>query len=807
MRRSIFCLAITVLVGTLLFLGASATAAPLRGVLDRSFGHGGSLAIGLPSGLANSDFAAMVRQPDGKLVLGGRTSAGQRRSVQIVERRLPNGELDRGFGSGGIATVSNPGYWSQASALSLQPDGRILVGIGREVRRLLANGASDPSFGEHGFAELPISAYYLAVDREGGTIVAGTATHLCCGHDASPVVELAVARLRPNGSLDTGFGNGGVVKPNGNSAFEQARGLAVRENGTILVAGENSVIALSKGGNLESSFGRGGIAAVPGESTALLGQSDGGSIIASRVSSCSVCRPEPGDFTLTRYRADGSRDPGFGSDGIALFHVSEINEATALASAGDGKFLMAGRAGSASECQAAECGLELGLVRFDAIGQVDSGFGHNGWAPLGVTGGESGYEFSPRVTALAISAGGRIAAAGGSRLSSEAFVLGREADGALDPGFGSNGSVFEHATRPSNARARHLTFDSGGRILVSALSAAGAHRAREILVGLTRRGEPSPAFGETDGFTPTGTSSRFLVAGRSGAYAAKGSRLVRFTGSGQRDLDFGVDGEARLPDGFAATSAAVRRDGRILVGGNLGKHADMAVFQLTMRGSPDRSFGRRGFARIKANLNPRGVQSIAIDHRGRAVVVGGSKSDAVVARLRRDGKPERSFGYRGRLKLPANGAAIAQVTLLPRGAILIGASPTVATRTRFVTLMRLGPHGALDTSFGRRGALRVAGRSPMLALSASAGQIVVALRHGRSGDGYGIVLRGYLAKGQVDRRFGRNGRTDIAGPRVGRFRPAAAGRQPGGRLVIVGTVRNRGSRSGFPSHIELLRFR
>src|SRR5205807_3210130 len=114
------------------------------GSLDPSFGAGG---------IATTQFgphpwaASAVRQPDGKIVVGGGTG-----KAFGLARYTSNGSLDPSFGSGGRTTISGDG----ATAVALQPDGKIVaVGSygnrhGYELVRLRANGSVDPTFGEQG---------------------------------------------------------------------------------------------------------------------------------------------------------------------------------------------------------------------------------------------------------------------------------------------------------------------------------------------------------------------------------------------------------------------------------------------------------------------------------------------------------------------------------------------------------------------------------------------------------------------------------------------------------------------------------
>jgi len=101
---------------------ASAMAAPSD--LDSTFGSGGKAIVDF----GGSDLAfAAARQPDGKLLVAGETSAGATPDNFAVARLNPDGSPDAGFGVGGKATVDFGGGDDTAFAVAVQPDGKILL--------------------------------------------------------------------------------------------------------------------------------------------------------------------------------------------------------------------------------------------------------------------------------------------------------------------------------------------------------------------------------------------------------------------------------------------------------------------------------------------------------------------------------------------------------------------------------------------------------------------------------------------------------------------------------------------------------
>jgi uncharacterized delta-60 repeat protein len=128
------------------------------GALDRSFGRGGVVLIGL--GLHGDCTArSMVLEDDGRIVLGGSIrragSSGAGRTRAAVIRLLPNGRLDPSFGRDGFVTAPFPGQ-ALVAAVDVGPRGEIVAG-GQRMRkqrytplilRFTAKGRLDRGFGK-----------------------------------------------------------------------------------------------------------------------------------------------------------------------------------------------------------------------------------------------------------------------------------------------------------------------------------------------------------------------------------------------------------------------------------------------------------------------------------------------------------------------------------------------------------------------------------------------------------------------------------------------------------------------------------
>ena len=205
------------------------------GIADAGFGTGGTATIPALNSYAVIDVMA---QPDGKVLVVSSTGSDPLNPLlgQITLYRLTAaGVLDPTFGTGGVVYTTVPGSTGvdRGTGLGLQPDGKILV-AGRSQRspseadgvvvRYLTNGALDPAFGVGGIAvvsfgpALRAQTRRLALQPDGKIVAVGTVS------DAAGIGSAGLFRLNANGSLDVGFGSAGTNRialgANGGAIYE-----------------------------------------------------------------------------------------------------------------------------------------------------------------------------------------------------------------------------------------------------------------------------------------------------------------------------------------------------------------------------------------------------------------------------------------------------------------------------------------------------------------------------------------------------------------------------------------------------------
>ncbi|QQE91253.1 M10 family metallopeptidase C-terminal domain-containing protein [Azotobacter chroococcum] len=250
------------------------------GTLDTSFGSDGKAIFEL--GYSDDQGHSVTVLPDGKILMAGSSYDYSENSTYFdlsVIQLNADGTLDTSFGSGGEATADIDGNDDLGNSLLVQPDGKILV-AGRSynpdydtefsVARLNANGSLDASFGSDGKASFALGKGYaqvnsLALQPDGKILLAGQSYN-----PDNATYDFSVIRLNVDGSLDTGFSGDGKAIFDIAWGNDEGHSLTVQPDGKILVSGYSynpsgngydssrydfSVIRLNADGTLDKTFG------------------------------------------------------------------------------------------------------------------------------------------------------------------------------------------------------------------------------------------------------------------------------------------------------------------------------------------------------------------------------------------------------------------------------------------------------------------------------------------------------------------------------------------------------------------------
>lgn len=427
-----------------LVLPGTALAAP--GDLDPAFGPDGRVTTVFPGYAEGHDVA---RQSDGKLVVVGLSEAGF-----ALARYNGNGSLDTAFGGDGTVTSDFGGGAHTANAVAIQPsDGKVVVAGTTEV-----------------------------VAEEGGG---------CC--------FFSVARYNTDGSLDTAFGNGGLVRVDEFGGSADGADVAVQPDGKIIAAGKGggggfALVRLNANGGLDPSLGGDGAVVAgftPGSPQDAGGIAHGMALQPDgKIVSVGYVGNTAFDIGVARYLSNGSLDTTFSGDGMVTADFGGTEFGNAVAVQPDGKIVAAGAGGAG-----------VALLRYNADGSPDSGFG---------TGGRTSVNFpgdGGTANAMALQQNGKIVVAGRADdpNSSEAndFGLARfNPNGTVDTGFGGDGFVVTGFLDFDEARG--VLVQPDGKIVAAGYGAGYAFAVARYDGG---DGTPPPTPSADLSVTQTGTAA------------------------------------------------------------------------------------------------------------------------------------------------------------------------------------------------------------------------------------------------------------------------------------------------------------
>src|SRR4026207_1851182 len=234
----------------LAFVVSGRTVQAFDGDLDPTFGTDGKV----PTDFDHStDIAnAVAIQADGKLVVVGTIYQDNDFSDEdfAVARHNPDGTLDKTLGGGGKVQADFPGLAAVASSVVVQPDGKIVVAGGAfplftflgdfKVVRYNRNGSLDTSFGDGGIVTtiFPAGSYAfdVALQADGKIIAAGTVFVDFNPGDSSDT-DFALARYNPDGTPDGTFGTGGQVTTDFLGNEDDAFSVLIQPDGKIVAVG------------------------------------------------------------------------------------------------------------------------------------------------------------------------------------------------------------------------------------------------------------------------------------------------------------------------------------------------------------------------------------------------------------------------------------------------------------------------------------------------------------------------------------------------------------------------------------------
>lgn len=603
----------------------------------------------------NQYVQAIAIQSDGKIIVGGNfTSYNGTNGINRIIRLNADGTNDSNFNSG-------TGLNSYPSVLTIQPDGKIIVGGGfsayngtttNRIVRLNIDASIDNTLNVGAGFNSPV--YALSIQQDGKIIAGGNFTTI------NNVRRYYLTRLFDTGLLDLSFNFGNGIDDNVTS-------LVIQPDGKILVAGNfyGGILRLDNNGTIDANFN-------PGSGS---GSSDVNSITLQPDGKIIVV----GSFTtfngiaanrIVRLNSDGSTDGSFitGSGFNQYVNCAYLQP--------DGKII----AGGNFTAYDGTTGVNR-IVRLNSDGTLDAGF-------------SSGTGFNQYVKMVNCQPDGKIIVGGNFSTYngiSNIKICRLNTDGSLDASF-ITGTGLSHYPNGSH-------INSDGTIIVVGLFTTYDGISNRRIVKINPDGTINSNFNSGTGFDGEVTSiviqpdGRFVLGGSFTSYnGVTRNYVARLDANG--DMDLGLNPGAGFNN--SVYTLALQSDGKIIVGGSFSLFNEFTRNRIA-RLNDDSGLYLDFF---EENTGFNGSVKIISIQQDDKIVVGGSfttfngLTKNSIARLNIDGSDDENFNSGTGFNGDVNAIVVQQ-----DGKIIVGGNFTSYNGTGRNYIARINNDGTLDNTF------------------------------------------------------------------------------------------------------------
>lgn len=658
---------------------------------------------------------SLALQPDGKVIIGGGFNTVNGAIRHGTARLNADGTTDYTFLNCQI------GPDNSVNSVAVQRDLKVLIagdfttvnGVARNgIARLNPDGSLDTGF-QNGLSGADSYVYSLALQSDGEVLIGGDFS------DVNGVSRRAIARLNANGTLDTGFQSSVTyLSP------PKIYAIGVQGDGRILIGGSfrtrdgaghtnMNVVRLNANGNLDSNFrdGTNSLSGADNVVRVVTVQSDGKALIGGDFSSVNgLYYPSP----IARLNADGTVDNSFRNN-----LTTSVGSVRSIAIQSDDKLLVGGNR----------------IVRLNGNGTPDSNF------RVELTRASSDVS-GPFAFSIGVQSDGKVLFGGAfARVNGIGYnqVARLNADGTSD-------TEFRNGVLEADNVILSTTVQSDGKVLIGGIFTIVSGVSRPGIARLNTDGSLDTSF--LDGMAGVGgvgsavasiavqKDSKVLIGGSfTKVNGTDRNRIARLNGDGSVDSSF-LNGLAGV--GFDMVfSIALQSDGKVIIGGNFQTVNGVSrsrIARLNVDGSLD------SFQSAIAGPDSQ-LYSVAVETDGR-VLVGGyftsvnGESRSSIARLNADGTLDTGFqnGLSG-----ANGR-VYSVAVQADGKVLIAGLFTEVNGVSRLGIARLNPDGTLAPGF------------PSGFSGVSPGVLSIAVqRDGKALLGGGVILDTGLSRNNIAR--------------------------------------------------------
>jgi uncharacterized delta-60 repeat protein len=586
---------------------------------------------------------------------------------------------------------------------------------------------------------------------------------------------VAPAVLAAPGDFDPAFGNSGKAIARIGSAQHFPTMIAAQADGKYYVSyfsGSGGIARFNSDHTLDNTWGYQGNAGSGDQVNGVV--TSGEKVLTvennyiTNLNGCVVTR-------VSRYTSTGQLDAAFGDAGQTIpfpacsgdnFSFSQSYNAIAIAP--DGKIVVVGEASG-----------KVLVVRYSAVGTLDTSFGLFGWTRL--TGLDAAYV----AYSVAVQPDGKIVIAGNSGgIEPKGFVLRLNISGELDSSF-NGGGVYYLPAALGSTDCRTVLLDAT-RIVVGCTQNNGGVK-NFLLLGLTTSGAIDTGFVSTPKYTG-GTNDallglsrhpdgRFFAVGRGGV---AGNRIVVLAANadGSPNLGFANGSVYVVPETEASEARAIGWNGsELIVAGSRTVSSDDDAVVLSLTASGVRTsltysalgFSSGNFLRVKALPN------------GQIVAAGvtelNTQRNFLVSRFNANGTLDKSFGASGQTTIFTGSDFVGVRDFVSQAdgkLVLTGQFGSYSQSPTFnIGAVRLFGNGQIDSTFNSAAtpgqvALQLSGFSNAgwgrAARVQSDGKVLVLARSTSNNIGNGIdnpglplALARFNVDGTVDTSYGVNG--------------------------------------------------
>ncbi|MCW1964612.1 T9SS type A sorting domain-containing protein [Chryseobacterium viscerum] len=361
--------------------------------LDTSFGTNGVYTY-TPNNAYGFIYEAGALTVQQKIMVSGtyyNTPNNNQSTTNVIQRLNTDGSVDNSFNTVFIPPVSSSPL-SRLIKMYIQPDQKIVLGdiLGTKLIRLNENGTYDQSFGSNGVVASSIfNSFFDNLGLSGPfnfhnvLLASNNKILLCTTVVDNQSSELAVLRLNENGSIDTTFGNNGIVLQEANLGR-----LVVQNDSKLILIGQKAdgtfvKSRYSENGILDNTYNNNSISYTPIQNYSTYFCTATGKDNNTYIYGVSSSATSPvSTITLMKLNQNGDLDNSFGTNGVVnesyyntnnYYVDNNILYPTLLLDNSNHLFLvcMASPTGNAAD-------LNQFIKKFNPDGSVDYGFGNNG---------------------------------------------------------------------------------------------------------------------------------------------------------------------------------------------------------------------------------------------------------------------------------------------------------------------------------------------------------------------------------------------------------------------------------------------